>query len=137
LDFLKLWLLQPLKKSETYTLTTMKKLSIGWRLRLYFVLVNLKQGALRRIPLLFLFLLPLVSVAQQIKLEEGQNGGVGRPVISPVSWYDGNCHDENSHFIEGQSIPYRVTIGNVHPGNHTLIIEWDIRKDGKTAIDYI
>ena len=34
-------------------------------------------------------------------------------------------------------IPYRVTISNVSPGNHFLIIEWDIRKDGKTAIDYI
>lgn len=85
---------------------------------------------------LLLFLLPSISLAQQLKLEQGQNGGVGRPAVSPVNWVTGNSNHGNSHYSEGQSIPYRTTISNVSPGAHTLIIEWDFRRDGKTAIDY-
>ena len=120
-----------------------KSTSIGWSFTLWkFSLLYVTSVFLRRCraPLAITalsILLPAISLAQQIKLEQGHNGGVGRPVLNPVSWTEGNCYDENAHFIEGQSIPYRVTISNVSPGNHFLIVEWDIRKDGKTAIDYI
>src|SRR5688572_731704 len=115
--------------------------SIGWSFThwkfnlLFFVLMSLNRNAVFRIMLL-LFLLPATSLAQQIKFEQGQNGGVGRPAISPINWETGNSHDGNSHYTEGQSVPYRVSISNLAPGPHTLIIEWDYRKDGKTAIDY-
>jgi hypothetical protein len=86
---------------------------------------------------LLLFLLPCLTLAQQLKLEQGQNGGIGKPAVSPVNWATGNSNDGNSHYSEGQSIPYRVTITNVSPGAHSLVIEWDLRKDSKTAIDYV
>jgi hypothetical protein len=80
------------------------------------------------------FLLPAISLAQQIKFEQGQNGGVGRPAISPINWETGNSHDGNSHYTEGQSVPYRVSISNLAPGPHTLIVEWDYEKTAKRLL---
>ena len=100
-----------------------------------FALLILKHSTTLGITLLS-FLWPAISLAQQIKFEQGQNGGVGRPAISPINWETGNSHEGNSHYTEGQSVPYRVSISNLAPGPHTLIIEWDYRRDGKTAIDY-
>ena len=119
----------------------MKKLSFGWnfclsQLNLIFVLQKRKWNGL--LPIVFIgFLMPIAALAQQIKLEQGQNGGVGRPVVSPVSWATGNSNSGNSHYVEGQSVPYRMTISNVSAGSHSIIIEWDFRRDGKTAIDYV
>lgn len=57
--------------------------------------------------------------------------------VSPVIWATGNSNSDNSHFIEGQSIPYRLTISKIRAGNHTVVIEWDTRTGSKSAIDYI
>ncbi|MDI1325099.1 MAG: S8 family serine peptidase [Algoriphagus sp.] len=77
------------------------------------------------------------SFAQTIKLEQGQNGSVDGDPISPVNWAAGNSNSGNSHFFEGQSIPYRMTISKLRAGAHTVEIEWDTRVSGKNAIDYI
>ncbi|MEY4931653.1 MAG: hypothetical protein RI909_2377, partial [Bacteroidota bacterium] len=88
------------------------------------------------------FILPLMlisvfSTAQTVKLEQGQNGGVEKTPISPVNWATGNTNNGNSHYLEGQSIPYRLTISKLSAGTHTVEFEWDIRNSGKSAIDYI
>ena len=117
----------------------MKQSSIASSFQLssfFFMARSSKWDPLSATVTLLLFLLPGISLAQQLKLEQGQNGGVGRPAVSPVNWVTGNSNDGNSHYSEGQSIPYRITISNVSPGAHSLIIEWDFRRDGKTAIDY-
>ena len=119
----------------------MKKLPTGWRTALWkfnllhTLFVTLRPGMLLRAALLCV-LMPAISMAQTIKLEQGQNGGVGRPAISPINWATGNSNDGNSHYVEGQSIPYRLSITNVAPGTHSVIIEWDFRRDAKTAIDF-
>ncbi len=87
--------------------------------------------------LIVLLLATNFSYAQTVKLEQGQNGGVDKNPVSPVSWATGNSNSGNSHFYEGQSIPYRLTISKLRAGNHTVEIEWDTRKDNKSAIDYI
>jgi len=89
--------------------------------------------------LLIIFLLFAVnfSIAQTVKLEQGQNGGVDNAPVSPVNWATGNSNSGNSHFSEGQSIPYRLTISKLRAGSHFLEIEWDTKKNSKNAIDYI
>jgi hypothetical protein len=87
--------------------------------------------------LIVLLLATNFSYAQTVKLEQGQNGGVDKNPVSPIAWATGNSNSGNSHFFEGQSIPYRLTISKLRAGNHTVEIEWDTRAKDKSAIDYI
>jgi hypothetical protein len=88
--------------------------------------------------MLILLLACNFSFAQTVKLEQGQNGGINKEPRSPVSWATGNSNEGNSHFFEGQSIPYRLTISKIRKGFKGIIeIEWDTRSNGKSAIDYI
>ena len=70
-------------------------------------------------------------------LMQAHNGGIGDPVISPVDWVNGNAHAGNSHYLEGQSIPYRVILRDVTVGTHVFELGFDIRHGGRNAIDYI
>ena len=70
-------------------------------------------------------------------LDQGVNGGVTKPPLVPVDWVNGNANAQNSHFIEGQSIPYRMILTRLSIGSHVVEIEWDIRHSGRNAIDYI
>src|SRR6266404_2979561 len=74
-------------------------------------------------------------------LDEGQNGalnnGTNAASISPVNWASGNQNSTKAHYIEAQSVPYRMVLQNLTNGPHTLDIEWDIRVNGVNAIDYI
>lgn len=77
------------------------------------------------------------SYSQTVKLEQGQNGGIDGSPVSPINWATGNSNTSNSHFVEGQSIPYRLTISKLRGGSHVVEIEWDTRSKGKNAIDYV
>ncbi|HZY10938.1 MAG TPA: hypothetical protein VFF29_07265, partial [Bacteroidota bacterium] len=70
-------------------------------------------------------------------LDQARNGGVGDTPISPVDWVNGNAGEQNSHYIEGQSIPYRLRLTNLSIGSHYVDIEWDISHSSRNAIDYI
>lgn len=70
-------------------------------------------------------------------LDQAQNGGIGKPPISPVDWINGNSNGSKSHFREGHSIPYRLILEGLDPGLHKVRIEWDIKHSDKHAIDYI
>jgi hypothetical protein len=90
------------------------------------------------LPMLLLLFVANFSFAQTVKLEQGQNGGINQAPVSPVNWATGNSNNANSHFFEGQSIPYRLTISKVRADfRGTIEIEWDTRTNGKSAIDYI
>ena len=71
-------------------------------------------------------------------LDQAANGGVGNPPVSPVTWENGNLNASKSHYREGESIPYRVILTGL-PVNvvSSILIEWDVRKSGHNAIDYI
>lgn len=77
-----------------------------------------------------------VSRAASATLWQARNGSVSLPV-SPVSWVKGNSGPANSHYVEGQSVPYRVVADGLTNGPHTLVIEWDTLHKGKHAFDYI
>ena len=53
-------------------------------------------------------------------------------------WVNGNLGASKSVYLEGDSIPYRMTFDNLSTsGSHTVRIEWDTTKSSKHAIDYL
>ena len=69
-------------------------------------------------------------------LDQGSNGKLSAPT-SPVQWQNGDLNQNNSHFIEGFSVPYRLILTDLPLGTHNVKIEWDIRDNSKNALDYI
>jgi hypothetical protein len=72
-------------------------------------------------------------------LDQVRNGSKASPT-DPVDWVNGNAGSSNSHYKEGQSIPYRLTLTNLPFGasnQNSVKIEWDIEHSSKNAIDYI
>jgi hypothetical protein len=77
-----------------------------------------------------------VTANSSANIDQGRNGTADSPT-SPVHFQNGNAGAQNSHYLEGHSIPYRVRLDGLTPGTHTVIIGWDIRQGGKNALDYI
>ncbi len=70
-------------------------------------------------------------------LDQGENGDIGSP-ISPVFWQNGNLNPNNSHFVEGHSVPYRATFKDVPTCVPIrLTLEWDVLQSGHLALDFI
>jgi hypothetical protein len=74
-------------------------------------------------------------------LDQCANGSLSSPndpACSPDEWVNGNLGSSKAHYFEGDSVPYRLVMGNLSlPGPHTVTIEWDTTKGGKHAIDYL
>jgi uncharacterized repeat protein (TIGR01451 family) len=54
-------------------------------------------------------------------------------------WVSGNVNEAKAVYVEGDSIPYRMTFDNLATGAtvHHVTIEWDTTKSSKHAIDYL
>ena len=79
------------------------------------------------------------AFGQSADLRHVRNGGLNSPV-SPGEWVNGSLNATQAHYLEEYSVPYRVLLDNLDdaPGNtHSLIIEWDTKKGGKHALDFI
>src|SRR5712664_3622912 len=70
-------------------------------------------------------------------LDQGQNGTPDANAISPEAWINGNVNASKAHYVEGYSVSYRMVITGIANGPHELQIGWDIRKSGKSGLDYI
>ncbi|MFE3849479.1 hypothetical protein ACFX5D_16085, partial [Flavobacterium sp. LB3P45] len=68
-------------------------------------------------------------------LDQVKNGSASSPI--PGDWINGNLNSSQAHYGEGWSIPYRMTMEGLSSGAHELIIQWDTRKSGQSALDYI
>ncbi|TWF40497.1 putative secreted protein (Por secretion system target) [Chitinophaga polysaccharea] len=87
--------------------------------------------------LFFLMAAVLRSNAQSANLDQGSNGSSTAPT-SPVDWVNGNLNNNQAHFLEGYSVPYRAVLTNlVANKTYTLVIGLDITASGKHALDYI
>ncbi|WP_207798918.1 Ig-like domain-containing protein [Taibaiella soli] len=70
-------------------------------------------------------------------LQQAANGKLATPV-SPVVFQNGNLNTNNSHYVEGQSVPYQLLISNVTPGDTlTITLQYDITHNQKYALDFI
>src|SRR4051794_18157651 len=55
-----------------------------------------------------------------------------------TQWVNGNLGASKSVYLEGDSVPYRLTFDNLSiGGTHAVRIEWDTTKSSKHALDYI
>jgi hypothetical protein len=76
-------------------------------------------------------------------LDQVRNGGVGCDATvpnscnDPADWVNGNAGASNAHYQEGQSIPYRLVMTDLPLGNHSVVIEWDVKHSSANAIDFI
>ncbi|NLU92454.1 hypothetical protein [Chitinophaga sp. Ak27] len=87
--------------------------------------------------LFFLTAAVLKGNAQSANLDQGGNGSSTAPT-SPVDWVNGNLNNNQAHFLEGYSVPYRAVLTNlVANKTYTLVIGLDITASGKHALDYI
>jgi hypothetical protein len=77
-------------------------------------------------------------LAQSCQLSQGQNGGVGLPVVSPITFERGNSNASKSHFSEGNSVPYRVEFTTLEANvQYKIRFGFEVKKNGKYALDYI
>ena len=75
---------------------------------------------------------------QSCQFQQGQNGGVGQPAVSPVQFERGNSNGAKSHFAEGYSVPYRIEFTTLQASQQYKVrISFDVKKNGKFAFDYI
>src|SRR5207245_7158515 len=75
---------------------------------------------------------------QSATLDQASNGalndGTNAASISPVDWENGDQGPTKSHYIEGQSVAYRMVLENLTNGAHTLDFERDSRHGWPNAI---
>jgi hypothetical protein len=70
-------------------------------------------------------------------LDQARNGGSTSPV-SPVNFQNGNLSSSQAHYLEGQSVPYRVIFSGLQVGKSILFtIEYDAVTSSHQAIDYL
>jgi uncharacterized repeat protein (TIGR01451 family) len=96
-----------------------------------------------------LFLLAVAMAAPMLakaanpaaNIDQCRNGQVTAPVrCIDNAWQNGNLGPENSHYREGDSVPFRAVLTNLDAsaGNtHTLVIQYDTLQSGKHAYDYL
>ena len=75
-------------------------------------------------------------------LDQCANGGVGDPAVpcTGAAWQNGNLNENQAHYLEGGSIPYRLVFSGMTIGStNTVTIEWDttVQSGGNHAIDYL
>ncbi len=112
-----------------------------WKLN--FSKLNLKKAfhvfAIMALAASFLGPTSIYAVSSSVDLDQCRNGSATSPVnCSGSAWGNGNAGSSNSHYIEGQSIPYRAVLKDLPVGSPiTLNLEYDAKNGGKHAIDYL
>lgn len=69
-------------------------------------------------------------------LDQGENGPADAP-LADVNWINGDLNANNSHYREGDAVPFRVVLTNLSVGAHTLLIEYDNTENTEHAYDYL
>ena len=71
-------------------------------------------------------------------IEQCRNGAFGSPEqCTGSAWQNGNVGESNSHYREGDSVPFRAVLTNLSTsGTHTVVIEYDTI-NGAHAYDYL
>src|SRR6185436_20207455 len=62
-------------------------------------------------------------------LDQCASGAVATPQGNSLcdasnEWVNGNLNGSKAHYLEGDSIPYRLTMANLSLVSHTVTIEW-------------
>ena len=79
----------------------------------------------------------LLFVAPAADLDQAKNGKFDSP-IDPPDWVNGNLNEQQAHYVEGYSIPYRVVMTDLPVGTTiVLTLGYDIKHSSAHAIDYL
>ncbi len=86
-------------------------------------------------------LLPEVTLAEAADIDQCANGPQDAQVpCTGTAWQNGNLNQNQAHYLEGESVPYRLRITGLRAlstGN-TVTIEWDTTvESGNHALDYL
>ncbi|HEX6394875.1 MAG TPA: hypothetical protein VFZ97_15685, partial [Acidimicrobiales bacterium] len=66
------------------------------------------------------------------------NGGKGTTVACSGSAYQsGDDNGSNSHWAEGDTLPFQLTLFNITPGPHTVALQYQTVDKGKHSYDYL
>jgi len=95
-----------------------------------------------------LFLLAIAMAAPMLarasseaaNIDQCRNGQITAPVqCADGAWVNGNLGAENSHYREGDSVPFRATLTGIDTSvaTHTLTIQYDTLQSGTHAYDYL
>src|SRR3990170_369141 len=69
-------------------------------------------------------------------LDQAKNGPEDSP-LDPPEWANQNLNAQHAHYLEGDSVPYRLLFGDLSAGAHSVTIEWDTTQGGKHSTDYL
>ena len=72
-------------------------------------------------------------------LDQCANGPLTAPVqCLTTNWENGNLNGSKAHYLEGQSVPYRLKLTDLNVGTfYNVQIEWDTTQGGDHALDYL
>ena len=95
---------------------------------------------LRQLGFLYLFFgIPILVFSQSPtgNIDQASNGKLASP-NDPVKWVNGDLNETTNHYLEAQSIPYRVKIDRVPLGVPIkVVIGFDVRHNGHVSFDYL
>jgi hypothetical protein len=82
------------------------------------------------------------ALAEAADLDQCANGGVDGPAVKceGAAWQNGNLGRNHAHYLEGESVPYRMRFTGLTNGvSYTVTIEWDTTENSgaKHALDYL
>ena len=78
-------------------------------------------------------------LAEAADLDQCENGKIGseKPCVGN-NWVNGNLNGNNSHYREGDSVPYRYKLSGLTPNtSNQITIGYDTIDNGVHAIDYL
>jgi hypothetical protein len=82
---------------------------------------------------------PNDPAASSINLDQCRNGDINAPVnCTGTAWVNGNLNASQAHYMEGDSVPYRVAFAELDTSvTHTFTVEYDSTQGGHHALDYL
>ncbi|MGI8812875.1 MAG: carboxypeptidase-like regulatory domain-containing protein [Pyrinomonadaceae bacterium] len=66
----------------------------------------------------------------------GQRPNAAQPCTG-ANWQNGNINGNNAQYVEGDSVPFRISYSGTPASVVTIPIQWDTTKAGKHAYDYL
>lgn len=79
-----------------------------------------------------------IIFASSADLCQCRNGPLNAPVdCTGANWVNGNLNSSQAHYVEGESVPYRMAFTGLTLDAHSVTIEFDSTQSAKHAIDYL
>jgi hypothetical protein len=82
----------------------------------------------------------VAAAAASANLDQCANGSFDAPddCNDANDWQNGNLNAQQAHYLEGDSVPYRMVFGGLDTTiEHTVVIEYDTMHQDRHAIDYL